>query len=80
MLKHLADAMSTDSKCLIVEQPVSSSPSLLTAYTDMAVMTIGGKDRILEDFSRLAQRAELKVVKHWSIAILTMGVVECVKA
>ncbi|KAE9987857.1 hypothetical protein EG328_001283 [Venturia inaequalis] len=80
ILKLLAGAMSVDSKCLICEQLMSSSPSPLTAYTDMAVMTIGGKDRSLEDYERLAQRAGLKVMKHWSIASSAMGVVECVRA
>lgn len=80
ILQHLAGVMAVDSKCLIVEQIMSSVPSPLTAYTDMAVMTIGGKDRNLEDYDRLAQRAGLKVVKLWSLATSAMGVIECVRA
>ena len=80
ILKHLADAMAPDSKVLIVEQIASNPPSPLSAYTDICMITIGGKERTLKNFEQLVERAGLKFVKLWPSKNSAVGVIECVKA
>jgi O-methyltransferase domain len=79
MLKQLADVMSPDSKCLVVEQVMTNPPTPLVAYTDFCMLNIGGKERTLKNFQDLAVRAGLKVVKHWPSKTSAVGVVECEK-
>lgn len=79
MLKHLADAMAPDSKCLIVKQVMTNPPTQLVAYTDICMLNIGGKERTLKNFQNLASRAGLKFVKHWPSKTSAVSVVECEK-
>jgi hypothetical protein len=80
MLKQLAGAMAADGKCLIVEQVTTNPPTPLFAYTDIVIIIIRGKERHLENFQQLVQRAGPKAVKHWSAERSAIGVVECMKA
>jgi O-methyltransferase domain len=80
MLKHLADAMAPDSKCLVIEQVMTNTPTPLVAYTDYIMLNIGGKERTLKGFQELGTRAGLKFVKHWPSKTSAVAVVEFEKA
>ena len=80
MLKHLADAMAPDSRCLIVEQIMTNPPTPLVAYTDYVMLNIGGKERTLKNFQELGARGGLKYVKHWPSKTSAVGVIEYEKA
>lgn len=80
ILQKIADAAAPDSKVLIVEQVLTNPPSPLSAYTDVCLINIGGKERTFKNFQDLAARSGLKVVKHWPSSTSVMGVIECKKA
>ncbi|KAK3986000.1 S-adenosyl-L-methionine-dependent methyltransferase [Cladorrhinum sp. PSN332] len=81
ILKNIAEAMAEDSRVLISEQinnsnNPSSSPSpssgvggaalpLYAAFKDFSMLSIGGKERSLEDFERIAGDAGLRVEGLW---------------
>jgi O-methyltransferase domain len=80
MLKQLADACAPDSKVLIVEQILTNPPGPLVAYTDFVMINIGGKERTLKNFTKIAEEAGLKVDGLHMSKHTPVGIVECSKA
>lgn len=80
MLRNIAEAMTHDSRLLIVEQVVGNPPSQMAAHFDFVMLTIGGKERTRKDFERLAGEAGLKVLEVHERMGAPVAVVECVKA
>ncbi|KAF2832597.1 S-adenosyl-L-methionine-dependent methyltransferase [Ophiobolus disseminans] len=61
ILTHLSNAMAPDSRLLIGETVLSNPPSRPTAMVDLLLSTIGGKERTIDGFNKIAERAGLKV-------------------
>ncbi|USP81340.1 hypothetical protein yc1106_08614 [Curvularia clavata] len=59
ILNHLSDAMARDSKLLVGETVLSNPPGRPTAMIDLLLSTIGGKERTIEGFNKVAERAGL---------------------
>jgi hypothetical protein len=72
--------MAPDSRVLIVEQIAANPPTQLSAYTDVCMITIGGKERTLKGFETIAVAAGLRLVRLWPSDKSAVGVVEFVKA
>ncbi|KAK1725187.1 O-methyltransferase [Colletotrichum acutatum] len=79
MLTQLSDAMSSDSKVLIVEYVLPSPPPPIGAMTDFSMLGIGGKERTANDWEMLVARSGLKIEKIHGLD-MKMQVIECVKA
>ncbi|KAK1525701.1 O-methyltransferase [Colletotrichum costaricense] len=79
MLTQLSDAMSSDSKVLIVEYVLPSPPPPIGAMTDFGMLGIGGKERTANDWEVLVARSGLKIEKIHGLD-MKMQVIECVKA
>ncbi|KAL2875661.1 hypothetical protein SGCOL_009123 [Colletotrichum sp. CLE4] len=79
MLTQLSDAMSSDSKVLIVEYVLPSPPPPIGAMTDFSMLGIGGKERTAKDWKVLVARSRLKIEKIHGLE-MKMQVIECVKA
>lgn len=79
ILTHLSDAMSSDSKVLIVEYVLPSPPPPIGAMTDFSMLGIGGKERTANDWEVLVARSGLKIEKIHGLD-MKMQVIECVKA
>jgi hypothetical protein len=60
ILTHLSNAMAPDSRLLIGETVLSNPPSRPTAMVDLLLSTIGGKERTVEGFNKVAERTGLK--------------------
>ncbi|KAK3901633.1 O-methyltransferase-domain-containing protein, partial [Staphylotrichum tortipilum] len=80
ILSHIVNAMAPDSRLLIAEHllPASPTPSPSTAHKsmiDLAMLTIAGKERTLEDFKALVALAGLRVTQVAQME--GVGVVEC---
>ena len=80
ILSHLADAMIPESRVLITEQLMSDPPIDLTAWSDLLMFNIGGKERTVENWRKLTSAAGLQAVKFWTTPGSVVGVIECVKA
>ncbi|KAK1474756.1 O-methyltransferase [Colletotrichum cuscutae] len=79
MLTQLSNAMSSDSKVLIVEYVLPSPPPPIGAMTDFSMLGIGGKERTANDWEVLVARSGLKIEKIHGLD-MKMQVIECVKA
>jgi hypothetical protein len=80
ILSHLADAMIPESRVLITEQFMSDPPVNFTAWNDLLMFNIGGKERTVENWRKLTSAAGLQAVKFWTTPGEVIGVIECVKA
>ena len=79
MLRHISDAMVEDSRLLIVEQILSNPPSATGSAADIFMATIGGKERTIENFTEIAEKAGLKIKQVFSNPGTDAGLIECVK-
>ncbi|OHF03869.1 O-methyltransferase [Colletotrichum orchidophilum] len=79
MLTHLSDAMSSDSKVLVVEYVLPNPPPPIGAMTDFSMLGIGGKERTATDWELLIARSGLKIQEIHGLD-MKMQVIECVKA
>ncbi|XP_014554677.1 hypothetical protein COCVIDRAFT_104258 [Bipolaris victoriae FI3] len=61
ILTHLSGAMACDSRLLVGETVLSNPPSRPTAMVDLLLSTIGGKERTIEGFNKVAERAGLSL-------------------
>lgn len=64
ILKNIVPVMAKDSVLLIAENIVPHDPgevSRLTAFMDMGMLVIGGKERTLDDFEQLVKAAGLEI-------------------
>lgn len=61
MLQHISGAMATDSRLLIVETLLGDRPSPFQVAMDLAMMTISGKERTLDNFRNITGKAGLKI-------------------
>ncbi|KAK4246441.1 S-adenosyl-L-methionine-dependent methyltransferase [Corynascus novoguineensis] len=61
MLQHISGAMATDSRLLIVETLLGDRPSPFQVAMDLAMMTISGKERTLDNFRDITGKAGLKI-------------------
>ncbi|TLD30860.1 hypothetical protein PspLS_03035 [Pyricularia sp. CBS 133598] len=80
ILRNTAAAMAPDSRILIAEDVSSNPPHPLTAMMDMLMLTVGGKERTMEDFEAVIKEAGLRVSSVSRSADSPMAVIECVKA
>jgi len=80
ILRHLAEAMTPDSRVLITEQLMPNPPTALNAWTDLCMMNLGGKERTEKMFRELAAMAGLKVVGFHKSLATDVAVIECEKA
>lgn len=79
ILSHLAKAMSPDSRVLICDMVLPqrvNEADFPAAVLDQAVMTMGGKERTEEGFTRLLEGAGLEFVKTWRAPGVPGGCVE----
>ncbi|KAI9728587.1 MAG: hypothetical protein M1834_007615 [Cirrosporium novae-zelandiae] len=68
ILKRLAEAMSADSVVLISDMvipPQCSETNLMAVMSDLAIMSMGGKERTEAGFSKILGLAGLELVKVW---------------
>ncbi|KAI1462016.1 S-adenosyl-L-methionine-dependent methyltransferase [Annulohypoxylon moriforme] len=83
ILRILADALSEDeprARILISEHIMTNPPDRRVAAMDIIMMTWASRERTVQQFERLADRAGLVVVKVHQAEGSTLGVVECKKA
>ncbi|KAI5468077.1 O-methyltransferase [Mariannaea sp. PMI_226] len=79
ILNHVSNAMAPDSRLLIVEQIMNDPPSQFDASFDIVMMTIGGKERSVQQFKALLHETGLRMLKiHGPDS--RISVIECVKA
>lgn len=79
ILKNLAKAMTLESRVLICDMVIPSRVGELdfpAAVLDQAVMTMGGKERTREGFSKLLEAAGLELVEVWRAPGVPGGCVE----
>jgi hypothetical protein len=73
--------MADDSKLLIQEDVKDNPPSFMAAMLDVMMMVFGGKQRTIENWTKLLDEAALEIssvakgVGPWK----TLSVIECVK-
>ncbi|KAK7422584.1 hypothetical protein QQX98_001608 [Neonectria punicea] len=79
ILRHVADAMATDSRLLIVEQVIESPPLPMEAQFDFVMMTIGGKERTARQFEELVKQVGLDILEIHRKPNTPISVVECIK-
>jgi hypothetical protein len=79
ILSHIAKAMASDSKLLIVEQVLEETPDRFSQYLDIIMMNIAGKERTLEQFRSMVQEVGLQIVGVHRMEGSTTAAVECVK-
>ncbi|KAK0609394.1 O-methyltransferase-domain-containing protein [Immersiella caudata] len=80
LLRHISDAMATDSRLLIVEQVLSKPPSAFATAVDISMLAIGGKERTLEGFKDITGQAGLKILQVYWNQGTDVALIECVKA
>ncbi|KAK3389720.1 S-adenosyl-L-methionine-dependent methyltransferase [Podospora didyma] len=61
ILRNIAQSMRPDSRLLIAEQLTVTPPPVYSAFKDYAMLTIGGKERTLEQFNAVGAAAGLRV-------------------
>ncbi|KAK3329856.1 S-adenosyl-L-methionine-dependent methyltransferase [Apodospora peruviana] len=79
ILKRLTDAMAPDSRLLIVEQVMSNPPSVFAAGTDLVMLSIGGKERTLDNFRDITGRAGLQILQVAQNPGADGALIECAK-
>lgn len=84
ILSNIVPAMAKDSVLLIAENIVPQDPgevSRLTAFMDMGMLVIGGKERTEADFEALVQAAGLKINDVFRAPAPSLhGILECMLA
>ncbi|KAJ6444265.1 Sterigmatocystin 8-O-methyltransferase [Purpureocillium lavendulum] len=79
ILSRLAEAMAPDSRVLVFEMvlpPRVGEADFPAAVLDQAVMTMGGKERTEQGFSRMLDAAGLEFVRVWKAPGVPGGCVE----
>lgn len=81
ILKNLVEAMADDSKVLIAEDVLDNPPNFIAAFMDFMMMSMGGKQRTLENWEKVLLDAGLKIssISSSKGPWRTMSVIECVK-
>ncbi|ROV90356.1 hypothetical protein VMCG_09732 [Cytospora schulzeri] len=81
MLRILADAMTQDSKILVQEDILDNPPNQMAAFMDFMMIGFGGKQRTLENWSRLFESVGLHIssVSTGNGPWKTLAVIEVVK-
>ncbi len=77
ILQQIKSAMAPDSKLLIVEQLMSSSPSPLETATDLFLGSIGGKERTAQGFEKIVSAADLEIESIEHKNMLDVAVIAC---
>ncbi|KAK3938000.1 S-adenosyl-L-methionine-dependent methyltransferase [Diplogelasinospora grovesii] len=78
ILRNIRSAMTRpDSKVLISEQLSSTPPNVYAAFRDYSMMSIGGKERNLEQFRVVVEDAGLKVSGVFKDKQTPQAVIEC---
>ena len=70
ILTRLAQAMSSQSRVLVCEMVLPSrvgEADFPAAVMDQAVMTMGGKERTQDGFSKMFETAGLELVEVWRV-------------
>ncbi|KAH0429810.1 o-methyltransferase [Colletotrichum camelliae] len=80
ILKRFVDAMAPDSKLLIADTVATTPPSFLVAAIDFFLSTMGGKERMKEEYCNIAVRAGLKIIGVHYSDIAEFAMIECEKA
>lgn len=80
-MKKIAEAMADDSKLLIEEDIMDTSPGALATSLDLIMLGFGGKERTLECWNQLLSAAGLKSssISKGRGLWKTLAVIECVK-
>lgn len=79
ILKHLADAMTDESKILIVDLLIPERVQMEETFCywmDLTMMMFAGKERTEPDWRRLFEASGLKLVKIWQAEIGQQAVME----
>lgn len=79
ILRQLQQAMTEESRVLIVEQVYTNPPTAFAAATDIIISSLGGKERTVEGFEDITGRAGLKIAKVHPTPGSDVAVIECVK-
>ncbi|VUC30245.1 unnamed protein product [Clonostachys rosea] len=79
MLQHIQRSMADDSRLIIAEQILSDRPSLMASATDIYMLTLGGKERTLEDFRSITTDAGLEIVEIHGSEGHDLALIECKK-
>lgn len=81
ILKHIANAMTEDSRLLIQEDIADNPPHYKTAMVDMMMLNFGGKSRTLECWEAVVAEAGLQIssISRGQGPWRALGVIECVK-
>ncbi len=61
ILRNIAAVMLEDSRILISEQITENPPPVFSAFKDYTMLSLGGKERTLENFSNIAEAAGLRL-------------------
>ena len=72
--------MARDSKLLVGETVLSNPPGRPTAMIDLLLSTIGGKERTIEGFNKVAERAGLKLSGVHKASFGDFSIIEYSKA
>ncbi|KAI9730840.1 MAG: hypothetical protein M1834_005558 [Cirrosporium novae-zelandiae] len=79
ILSHLSSAMSPDSRLLVVERVMEEPSSERTAWFDLTMMMIGGKERTENEWRELLGGEGLDIVKIWKNEGTDVCLIEAVK-
>lgn len=79
MLKQIQEAMTPDSRLLIVEEILSNPPTAFGSAQDVLMATLGGKERTMEDWRALTGRAGLSLTATHRTEGSGVAVIECMK-
>ena len=80
ILKQLHSAMASDSRLLIVGEVLTNPPTPLAAATDLAMATLGGKERSLDNFKLITSQANSKITQVATGNLTGVAVIECMRA
>lgn len=80
ILRHLANAMTPDSRVLLCDQVMANPPSGLSAQTDLCMMNLGGKERTKKNWEYLVDMSGLKLLNIHMTPGTDVAIIECGKA
>lgn len=69
--------MAPESRILLMDHVMQSSPHPIGTTSDLIMMNVGGKERSVQEWHALVEKAELQLVKIWQYPYSSAAVVEC---
>ncbi|KAK8225710.1 O-methyltransferase-domain-containing protein [Phyllosticta capitalensis] len=77
VLSNIKAVMAPESRILLMDHVMQSSPHPIGTTSDLIMMNVGGKERSVQEWHALVEKAELQLVKIWQYPYSSAAVVEC---